>query len=70
MTMEEIKDLISITEAAKVAKRSRPTIYRWLKTGRITSITAGSRTLVFRDQVIEVAAKLDEMLAYTKKKGG
>ena len=44
-------DLVSIQQAADALKKSRPTIYRWVETGKIQSAKFGGVYYIPRSEI-------------------
>ena len=49
------KELVSLSEAAEIADRSRVTIWRWVRGGILPSIEISKRLFVQRTEVERVA---------------
>ena len=47
----EIKDAHSITEAQALLHKGYSTIYRWIKAGKIHTVTISNRTLITQSEV-------------------
>lgn len=49
-------ELLTVEEAAVMARRSVPTIWRWARTGRLTTYAVAGRTRVRRADLLRALA--------------
>ena len=51
MSITEIEGLLSFTDAAKLAKVSRQTIYNWIDGGKLHPVKAGQQRFILRAEI-------------------
>ena len=61
-TKADEREVVDLAEATRILGTSKPTLYRWLRAGRIRGFKAGGQWRFYRDDLIKFL-EYDEPLA-------